>query len=517
MSDRISMRDRLISEFVENYMEKLFYFCLKKTGSNNEAEDLTQDIALNILTALNKGTIPTSFSAWVWRIARNRYAAWANHRHRRNESVAGADIGDYEIEDENGNILDEMIHSEQLSLFRRELALIRSDYRNIVVAYYIENRSMRDIAANLSLSLETVKKRLQRARTILKEGMDMAREFGVRSYKPEQIAFIQDGKDGEKGQPWSIITHLLYKNIFLETYENPETAEELSLELGIALPYMEDELEYLVREELLRKVGNQYETNFPIVSREEQRRVYDANKRIQKPLTDKICELIDLYMKEAGAKVNMDYVGYETAKWALLVRTFDWLCWDFSECNDHKQEYEVSCPSRPDNGAWTLTGYETVDWKEPVFFVGKHNYRSYDKDEVKQEVDFGQFKFYVGNLYAKTPEFLTYAEAYTLWLVCVGRTEDCGDGYVRKLLEYGYLKMSSGVVEPNVVIFDRAAQETYSAEAAAGLKALKDEIGALIAQAPSVSRGYVVEQALEDGWLNLDEHTINTVGAFIYL
>lgn len=55
------MRDWLINEFTENYMEKLFYFCLKKTGSHIEAEDLTQDIALQIITALNKGTIPTSF------------------------------------------------------------------------------------------------------------------------------------------------------------------------------------------------------------------------------------------------------------------------------------------------------------------------------------------------------------------------------------------------------------------------------------------------------------------------
>ena len=40
------MRDRLINGFTENYMEKLFYFCLKKTGNNVEAEDLTQDISL---------------------------------------------------------------------------------------------------------------------------------------------------------------------------------------------------------------------------------------------------------------------------------------------------------------------------------------------------------------------------------------------------------------------------------------------------------------------------------------
>ena len=85
MQETNEMRDRLTGEFAENYMEKLFYFCLKKTGNNNEAEDLTQDIALQIITALNKGTIPTSFSAWVWQIARNRYSVWAKEKHDRNE------------------------------------------------------------------------------------------------------------------------------------------------------------------------------------------------------------------------------------------------------------------------------------------------------------------------------------------------------------------------------------------------------------------------------------------------
>ena len=40
MQETNKMRDRLIDEFAENHMEKLFYFCLKKTGSQIEAEDL---------------------------------------------------------------------------------------------------------------------------------------------------------------------------------------------------------------------------------------------------------------------------------------------------------------------------------------------------------------------------------------------------------------------------------------------------------------------------------------------
>lgn len=53
----------LVKDFAENYMEKLFYFCLKKTGNNTEAEDLTNDIALNVISSLVKGITPTNFSA----------------------------------------------------------------------------------------------------------------------------------------------------------------------------------------------------------------------------------------------------------------------------------------------------------------------------------------------------------------------------------------------------------------------------------------------------------------------
>ena len=345
--------------------------------------------------------------------------------------------------------------------------------------------------------------------------MDMAREFGKRSYNPEEITFVQNGRDGKKGQPWSIITHLLYKNIFLETYENPQTAEELALELGIAFPYMEDELEFLTREQLLTKNENKYQTAFKIISKEEQRKKYDNNKKIQKPMADKICELIDTYIIEDGSKVNYDYVGYEAAKWALIVRTFDWLQWSANTVNDTSLEYRSTYPMRPDDGAWTLTGYETIDWKKPEF-VGQHGYLSHDENEVKKDIDFGQFKFMFKNIHEKTPAHLNWTEAYTLWLVCSGRTEACEKSYLEKLLEYGYLKKDDAIL-PNVVIFDRNAEKTYNEQLSQKLTSLKDDIYSLFKQAPDIERGYIVEQAILDGWLKYDDNTINTIGAYIYL
>ena len=515
MHETNEMLDRLLKEFAENYMEKLFYFCLKKTGNQIEAEDLAQDIALQIITALNRGTIPASFSAWVWQIARNRYCTWAKNNHDRNESVTGADIGDYEIEDESENVVGEIIHSEQMALLRRELAFIKSDYRNIVVAYYIENKSVREIAALLSLSESAVKQRLHRARMILKEGMDMAREFGVRSYKPEQIGFVMNGRDGKRGQPWSILGHLLYKNIFLAAYENPLTAEELSLELGMALPYMEDELEFLVREQLLRKEGDRYLTDFHIVSREEQRAEYEKNERVQEMLTAKICELIETYVREDGAKVNFGFIGYEAAKWALLVRAFDWLKWSAEEAGAQEHAYQGPYPDRPDDGAWVLTGYEICDFVAPGF-VGQHGCRTYNDEEITKAVEFGQFKFDYCKLYAQTPEYLVWKETYNLWLICMGQSDQAEPFYVDKLLEYGYLKMENGIVLPNLVIFDRDAEGTDNAELKTKLTSLCGEIYELFAEAPAIGRGYVVEQALQNGWLTYDENTIKSVGAFIY-
>ena len=506
------MCEGLTRDFTENYMEKVFYFCLKKTGDNTEAEDLTQDIALQIITALNKVTVPTSFSAWVWQIARNRYCVWATEKHKRNESLTGCDIGDYEIQDESSSFLEEMVYAEQMALLRRELAFIKKDYRSIIVAYYIENKSVRDIAVSTSLSESAVQQRLHRARNILKEGMNMAIEFGKRSYKTEEVSFVMNGRDGKKGQPWSIITHLLYKNIFLETYENPETAEQLALELGVAMPYMEDELEFLVREQLLRKEGNKYTTDFCIISRDEQRKNFDANERVKKPLTDKICELVDTYITEIGEKVNFSHIGYDSAKWALIVRTFDWLKWSARDRIYSREEYRNSYPSRPDEGAWVIVGYESVDYEEPCF-VGQHGYISYDKNEVTEDINFGQFKFYYNNIQEKTPEHLTWKEAYTLWLVCNDRIGECEDGYVDKLKEYGYLNCVADKLVPNVVIFYRSEEDVTNEK----LKAIHYDIDELLKQAPNIDRGYVVEQAIKDGWLKQDENTANTIGAFIYI
>lgn len=459
MQDTNEMRNRLINEFAENYIEKLFYFCLKKTGSHIEAEDLTQDIALQIITALNKGTIPTSFSAWVWQIARNRYSVWANEKHKRNESVTGSDIGDYEIEDESENILDEMIHTEQMALLRRELAFIKSDYRNIVVTYYIENKSVRDIASSLSISISAVQQRLHRARIILKEGMDMAREFGKLSYNPENISFINNGLHGANHEPWNYISRSLCKNILLAAYRTSSTAEELAMEVGVALPYMEEELSTLVDATLMKKNGNKYETNIFIVSAEAQEKICAHVRGIAPELTKAIIDTMEYNIEWSNKNApnwHEGYQSYEDMKWALLMIEADNVSFDtLKPFNKNAKDVPNIGPwghtLRPNGGEWDLLGMEIHHGDEPKH-VGLSGCVSCPNEKDLPEIMFRQFRFKYCGLENRTPPVLTYADGQAMVAVAEGKSADVDTSILNRLESYGYIKKADDSYVPTIMV-----------------------------------------------------------------
>ena len=462
MQETNEMRDRLINEFSENYMEKLFYFCLKKTGRNEEAEDLTQDIVLQIITALNRGTIPTNFSAWVWQIARNRYSVWAKEKHSRNESVTGSDIGDYETPDKSENILDKMIHAEQLALLRRELAFIKSDYRNIVVAYYIENKSVRDIASSLSISISAVQQRLHRARMILRKGMNMARVFGKLSYTPENIAFVMNGMVGKSGEPWNYISRSLCKNILLAAYRTPSTKEALAIEVGVALPYMEEELSALVEATLMKKNGSQYETNFFIVSQEAQEKIYAHLRGITPELTKAVIKAMEYDIKWRNDNCSQWYEKYqpfEDMKWALLMTETDAInSYTLKPFNKNISDFSNIGPwghtLRPNGGEWDLLGMEIYHGNKPNF-VGLSGCVSNPDEKDLPEIRFRQYKFQFSGIEDRTPPFLNYADGQAMVAVANGMSSEVDNAILKRLESWGYIKKTDDGYIPTIMVMHR--------------------------------------------------------------
>ncbi|MDD4592477.1 MAG: sigma-70 family RNA polymerase sigma factor [Parabacteroides sp.] len=475
---------KLIELYTSEYMGKVFYFCLKRTGNEFDAEDLTQDISFCVFTELHKGTIPSHFSAWVWRIARNRYSLWADRKNRKNKFVSGADFVDFELADDV-LIENELIWSEDLSLIRRELAFISSDYRNIVVSFYIDDIRAKDIALRLDIPESTVRSKLFRARNILKEGMSMAREFGVMSYKPENIGFIMNGISGKYGEPWSIFNHKLNKNILLAAYRTPSTAEELAVELGVALPYMEDELEKMVAATLLRKNKVKYETNIFIVSAGAQERIYRHLRKIAPKLTYVMTSLLDFETRCLNSNSqgwNCGYQPYEDAKWALLMQLVDRV--NFGVLREYKKKMkELPIANlgrwghtvRPNGGEWDLLGLEDYQGDRPEF-VGLHGcVDTSDYAAEKVNIDFGQFKFQYNGIDKKTPMNISYDEATALVAVANGNTSGVPQKVLEALIRYGYIKSNGTVYTPTFLVINKDRIKPRTTEQEAEHKKLYDE------------------------------------------
>ena len=346
------MEQRYIDALTNEYMPKLYYFCLKKTGNSIEAENLTSDILVNILSSLDRGNIPVNFRPWVWQIARNRYCLWAAKKHAKASWEQYEDISEYELESVSDTPENALVQNEALLLLRRELAYISSEYRNLLVSYYIENKKISDIAATAGLPVGTVKSNLFRARKILKEGMNMAREYGIRSYKPDDVHFIASGKQ-EMNRPWGVVQRKLPKNILLEADNNPSTLEELAVELGTAMPYLEEEVEILKDATLLKKIGDKYITNFFIASKECQTDIYTVQRRDSKKrsaLIEKIVE--DSVDKIRALGVAGPTVSDNNLKWWLSIHTVDSIV---ATVPDYTDQY----PEKRENGeTWGFMGME---------------------------------------------------------------------------------------------------------------------------------------------------------------
>ncbi|MBQ4573911.1 MAG: RNA polymerase sigma factor [Clostridia bacterium] len=459
--------EKLIEEYTADYMEKVFYFCLKKCGSADAAEDLASDISLNVITSLEKGVEPRKFSAWVWRIARNRYAAFAERKHKDSlhvVSMEGLD-GVSELPDEcllEDDYVEGAMLRDNLHAMRRELAFIREDYRNIILAYYIEDRKVEEIAARMGIPKGTVTSKLFRSRKLLKEGMNMAREFGKRSYKPENIGFIMDGRDGKNGEPYSIVNRLICKNIVLSAYDKALTAEEIAIEIGVALPYTQAELDGLVEATLMKKVGDRYATRFYIVSAEVQAKIFENLERITPQLTAKMIELLEFKLKcweENGVRWHEGYQCFEDMKWALLMKTVDSIqTTDPGEftglAEDESQLDGEGALKRPNGGSWDLVGFETYDWKQP-FFVGCHGCLGEESYEVEAVCpsQFWQYKFYYGGIYSQTPEYLSPELGRALAAVAKGAGDGIPEHILNRLVEYGYVRCDEERYVPTIYVY----------------------------------------------------------------
>ena len=260
------MEHEKLEQLVADSMKSVFGFSLTRLGNVQEAEELTSDILYKLLLSTDRIEDDNRFYGYLWKTAENAYYSYLRRKNRpqnRSEELSEDTSADEYSPEET------LVHREELNLLRRELSLLSEQYRRATVLYYMEKKSCSEIARILNISTEMVKYCLFRARKIIREGMNMERLFGEKSYRPHAFEIDFWGtKAGDDREYGDFRARKIKGNILLAAYYAPVTPQEISIELGVSLPYLEDEIALLKRRQYLIEKGGKLVANIPIFTEE---------------------------------------------------------------------------------------------------------------------------------------------------------------------------------------------------------------------------------------------------------
>lgn len=196
----------------------------------------------------------------------------------------------------------------------------------------------------------------------------MAREFGPKSYRPEEVRFVSSGGQAS-GLPFSAVQRTLPKNILLEASNNPSTIEELAVAVGVAMPYMEEEVAELEHDQLLKKVGNRYITNFFIESHSLQTEIRNELLRMTHNWVARYDHILSdaVRLFREGCFVPADMTDSDI-KWQIALSLVDFYA---THCDGYTMEFPVKHTHPGDN--WGFIGFEG-NGVEGDWFVGHNGY-----------------------------------------------------------------------------------------------------------------------------------------------
>ena len=247
-----------LNEKIKEVSKTIFSYCMAKTPTREDAEDLSQEILYELIKSAENIHDDKAFYAFMWGVAGNVYKQWYRKKLKNNTCELTEDIPSDDVftEDDNNDIY----------LLRRELTLLSEKYRKATIMYYIDGRSCSEISSALAISESMVKYLLFKSRKILKEGMSMERNLGELSYNPKTLIPMYNGEGPNRF--WDFMQSKIKQNIVSACYNDALTVQQISLETGIPLPYLDNEIKELENRKIIIKDGNYYKANVIIISSE---------------------------------------------------------------------------------------------------------------------------------------------------------------------------------------------------------------------------------------------------------
>jgi len=168
--------DQEFQDIYESFNERIRRYLARIVGET-EAEDLAQEVFVKVGRGLKDFRRESSLSTWIYKIAtntaRDRLRTLSlqkeapNVRGGNDEGEAGEE--DILTEDHRPSLEASLIKKEMNECIRGVVGGLRENYRTVLVLSDFEELSNVEIAGILSISPDTVKIRLHRARASLRQ------------------------------------------------------------------------------------------------------------------------------------------------------------------------------------------------------------------------------------------------------------------------------------------------------------------------------------------------------------
>ncbi len=167
-----------MEQLVERFADRVYRLALRITGSNEDAEEVTQDALWTAGRKIHTFKGESAFGSWLYRIAAN--AAYMKLRTRKAKareialddvlpSLDEAGVHFEPMDDWSPSVDEQALQGELRSVLEAAIDELPPDYRSALVLHDVEGMSNPDIAEALGVSLPAVKSRVHRSRLFLRK------------------------------------------------------------------------------------------------------------------------------------------------------------------------------------------------------------------------------------------------------------------------------------------------------------------------------------------------------------
>ena len=154
---------------VQQFEPTVRAIALRRLGNHGEALELTQEVFLHVMSRLDQLREPERFAGWLRQVA----ARMAINRATRRVPPQAVETGVLEAAvEESDEPIDELISRERAAKLWTAMDRLKPLDREALVAFYIRDLSLIEIADELDIPLGTVKRRLHTARKRLKAELE---------------------------------------------------------------------------------------------------------------------------------------------------------------------------------------------------------------------------------------------------------------------------------------------------------------------------------------------------------